>query len=136
MRTHHGRSFCCRCCLSVDMEAIEGNSSCHAKHGSSASLKFTAHGLLGFCITSPFNQNASRVTAECLRTLRRCIERLERSRFAPTFSSSVEDAATQPSSPLQNILQTHAPKRSRVGLWRVLIFSKFEQQVAEHTVTS
>ena len=57
--------FCCRCCLSVDMEAIEGNSSCHAKHGSSASLKFTAHGLLGFCITSPFNQNASRVTAEC-----------------------------------------------------------------------
>ena len=114
----------------------EGNSSCYANRGSLASLKLTPHGLLGFCIASPFQSERLWCHCRVLRTLRRCIERLERSRFAPTFSSSVEDAATQPSSPLQNILQTHAPKRSRVGLWRVLIFSQFEQQVAEHTVTS
>ena len=47
------------------LRSREGNSSCHANRGSLASLKCTAHGLLGFCIASSFIEIASGVTAEC-----------------------------------------------------------------------
>ena len=77
-RTHHGRIFVVVVAHWSEMEEIgeetalpplvrgrEGNSSCHAMCGSLATLKFTAHELLGFCFESPSDQNASDVTAEC-----------------------------------------------------------------------
>ena len=78
MRIHHGRFFFVvvvahrwtwrrleRRRRPPHLRSREGNSSCHANRGSLASLKCTAHGLLGFCIASSFIEIASGVTAEC-----------------------------------------------------------------------
>ena len=140
IRTDHGRFFCGRCCSSVDMERLErrrrsfpllrsreGNCSCHANSGSLASLKLAPHGLLGFCIASPFQSERLWCHCRVLRTLRRCIERLERLRFAPTFSSSVEATATQRTSPhstfCRHMLQIGLAQATFVHVERVGMFT-------------
>ena len=128
IRTHHGRFFVvvvAHCWTWRRLErrrrtfpllrGRDGNHSCHANRGSLASLKFTAHGAAW--ILHREDLQSERLWCHCrvLRTSRRCIERLWRSRFAPTFSSVVADAATQRTSPLLSILRTPAPHRSRAG---------------------